>query len=125
MGQRLSSKQQAHLAFLQTVPPKIERAKRVIEEMGSLQADEQTVKGMCRMLNELKSTASQLSLANLAETLGLMSNLARRGGGLQMRVRGLRELLGSLKINYEAEFKTATTVAREADAEAVPPPGKP
>jgi hypothetical protein len=35
--------------------------------------------------------------------------MARRGGGLQMKVRGLRELLGSLKINYEAALRSATT----------------
>lgn len=125
MGQKLSSKQQAHLAFLETVPLKIERVKRVIEEMGSLRADEQTVKGMCRMLDELKSTASQLSLASLADTLGHMSNLARRGGGLQLRVRGLRELLGSLKANYDAELRNATTLAPDRVSGAVDPPGGP
>jgi hypothetical protein len=35
--------------------------------------------------------------------------MTRRGGGLQMKVRGLRELLGSLKINYEAAMRSATT----------------
>jgi hypothetical protein len=38
-----------------------------------------------------------------------MSTMVRRGGGLQMKVRGLRELLGSLKINYEAALRSATT----------------
>lgn len=123
MADKLTSRQQAQLAFLQTLPPKIERFKRVIEEMGSLQADEQAIKGMCRLLNEVKSNASQLSLAGLADTLGLMSNLARRGGGLQMRVRGLRELLGSLKINYDAELRNATTVVPERPSKAVDPLG--
>jgi hypothetical protein len=38
-----------------------------------------------------------------------MGTMARRGGGLQMKVRGLRELLASLKINYEAAMRSATT----------------
>jgi hypothetical protein len=35
--------------------------------------------------------------------------MTRRGGGLQMKVRGLRELFGSLKINYEAAMRAAST----------------
>jgi hypothetical protein len=35
--------------------------------------------------------------------------MSRRGGGLPMKVRGLRELLGSLRINFDAALKTAST----------------
>ena len=38
-----------------------------------------------------------------------MATMTRRGGGLQMKVRGLRELLGSLKVNYEGAMRAATT----------------
>ena len=50
-----------------------------------------------------------MSLTGLSETAGIMSTMTRRGGGLQMKVRGLRELFGSLKINYEAALRSATT----------------
>ncbi len=53
--------------------------------------------------------ASELRLNGVADTAGLMATMTRRGGGLQMKVRGLRELLGSLKINYEAALRSATT----------------
>jgi hypothetical protein len=46
-----------------------------------------------------------------------MATMARRGGGLQVKVRGLRELLGSLKINYEAALRSATTAEPEAGGE--------
>ena len=39
------------------------------------------------------------------------------GGGLQMKVRGLRELFGSLKINYEAALRSATTPEPGAEPE--------
>jgi hypothetical protein len=64
---------------------------------------------MIRQLDEIKGKAGGLSLSGLADTEGLMGTMARRGGGLQMKVRGLRELLGSLKINYEAAMRSATT----------------
>jgi hypothetical protein len=40
-----------------------------------------------------------------------MAMLVRRGGGLQMRVRGLREGLVSLKANYEGSLRAATRTA--------------
>ena len=109
MAVKLSSRQQAHLAYLQTLPPKFQRIYAVIEEMATLRADDVVVRGLARMLDEIKGNAGSLSLTGLADTAGLMATMTRRGGGLQMKVRGLRELLGSLKINYEAAMRSATT----------------
>ena len=109
MAVKLSSRQQAQLAYLQTLPPKFQRMHAVIEEMTALRADEAVVRGFCRLLDEVKGNAAALSLTGLADTAGLMSTMARRGGGLQMKVRGLRELQGSLKINYEAAVRSAST----------------
>jgi hypothetical protein len=109
MAVKLSSRQQAQLAYLETLPPKFQRIFSVIEQMSALQADEVTVRGMARLLDDIKGNAGALSLGGLAETAGIMGTMARRGGGLQVRVRGLRELLGSLKVNYEAALRQATT----------------
>jgi chemotaxis protein histidine kinase CheA len=109
MAQNLSSRQQAQLAFLQAIPPKLQRVHNVIEQMGGLRADEAVVRGLGRLLDEIKGNAAALSLTGMAETAGIMGTMLRRGGGLQMKVRGLREMLGSLKINYEAALRSATT----------------
>ena len=109
MSAKLSSRQQAQLAYLQVLPPKIQRCHVVIEQMAVLQADDSVVRGFIRGLEELKANAAALSLNSLADTAGLMATMARRTGGLQMKVRGLRELLGSLKINYEGAVRQATT----------------
>lgn len=109
MTGKLTSRQQAQKAFLDTVPPKLARIHAVVEAMAALQADDVTVRGLGRLLDELKAHAQGLGLNGLAETCGLMGTMSRRGGGLQMKVRGLRELQGSLKINYEAAVKQATT----------------
>ena len=113
MAVKLSSRQQAQLAFLQTLPPKFQRMHAVIEEMAGLRADEVVVRGLARLLDQLKGEAAGLSLTGIADTAGLMATMTRRGGGLQMKVRGLRELLGSLKINYEAAMRSATTPEAE------------
>jgi hypothetical protein len=109
MAVKLTSRQQAQLAYLQTMPPKFQRIYAVVEEMSALRADEAVVRGLARLLDEIKGNSSALSLTGVAETAGIMSTMTRRGGGLQMKVRGLRELLGSLKTNYEAALRSATT----------------
>ena len=114
MAVKLSSRQQAQLAYLQTLPPKFQRIFSVIEQMSALQADEATVRGLARLLDDIKGNSGALSLGGLADTAGLMGTMARRGGGLQVKVRGLRELLGSLKINYEAALRQATTPEKPA-----------
>ncbi|MGH7628381.1 MAG: hypothetical protein ACREOF_03165 [Gemmatimonadales bacterium] len=106
---KLSSRQLAQLAFLQTLPPKFQRLHALVEQMAALHADDTVVRGLIRGLDELKANAAALSLTSLADSAGLMATIARRGGGLQMKVRGLRELLGSLKTNYEGALRQATT----------------
>src|SRR5690349_22819821 len=102
MAVKLSSRQLAQLAYLESLPPKFDRIRAVIEEMAALRADDVVVRGLARLLDQMKAEAGSLSLTGLAETAGIMSTMARRGGGLQMKVRGLRELSGRLKFNYEA-----------------------
>jgi hypothetical protein len=109
MAAKLSSRQQAQLAYLESLPPRFGRIYSVIEEMAGLRADEAVVRGLIRLLDQIKGEAGALSLSGLADTAGLMGTMARRGGGMQVKVRGLRELQGSLKINYEAALRVAST----------------
>jgi hypothetical protein len=117
---RLSGTQQAQLAFLQTLPQKFERIHRQIEEMAGLRADDTATRTLCRVLDELRNGASTLNLGPLADTFGMMSNLARRGGGLQMKVRGMREGMVSLKLNYEGLLRAASLLPDEVDGEDTP-----
>lgn len=117
---KLTGAQQAQLAFLETLPPRFERFHRQIEEMAGLRADDTAIRSMCRQLDELRNGASTLNLGPLADTFGMMSNLARRGGGLQMKVRGLREGLMSLKTNYEGLLRAASRPEGEPEDEEEP-----
>jgi hypothetical protein len=113
MPPRLSSRQQAQLAFLEQLPKKFQRMHSLIEQMSSLKVDDAILRGFARLLDEVKGKATALSLNGLAETAGLMGTMLRRGGGLQFKVRGLRELLGSLKHSYDAALRDATTPGTE------------
>src|ERR1700694_2342395 len=108
MAPKLSSRQQAQLAFLQQLPPKFQRIHSVIEQMAGPRVDEAITRGLGRVLDALKGKPPPLSLNGIAETAGIMGPMVRRGGGVQFRVRGLRDLLGSLKSNYDGALRSAT-----------------
>lgn len=107
MALKLSARQQSQIAFLERLPPKIQRINALVEQMGAGSADETALRSMIRMLDEMKSGASQLSISGLAEALGSMAATARRGGGLQVKVRGLKDLMGGVRTNYEMGLKKA------------------
>jgi chemotaxis protein histidine kinase CheA len=109
MAPKLSSRQQAQLAFLQQLPPKFQRIHNVIEQMSGPRVDDAIIRGLGRLLDEIKGKAGALSMNSIADTAGIMGTMLRRGGGLQFKLRGLRELLGSLKTNYEGAVRAATT----------------
>ena len=122
MALKLSAAQQVQLAFLESLIPKFERIHRQIEEIASMRADDTQVRNLCRLLDECRNQAGTLSLGAMADTFGRMSMMARRGGGLQMKVRGLREGLGSLKANYDGALRAATTPGKPSAGEEKPKP---
>jgi hypothetical protein len=69
---KLTSRQLAQLGFLETLPPKFERWHNIVEQMASLQADEATVRNLCRSLDETKTQAGTLNLTGLGDTMGMM-----------------------------------------------------
>lgn len=117
MSGKLSSGQLAQLDFLKTLPSRFERIHRQIEEMAVLKADDLQVKNLARSLDNLRNEAQGLVLTSLADTFGMMAALARRGGGLQMRVRGLREGLIGLRTNYEGALRAASRPEETGDSD--------
>lgn len=122
MAPKLSSAQHAQLAFLGALPARFERIHRQIEEIASMRADDTQVRNLCRFLDECRNQAGTLNLGPLADTFGRMSMMARRGGGLQMKVRGLREGLVSLRTNFEGAHRAASTPLAHPDSEEKPKP---
>jgi anti-anti-sigma regulatory factor len=115
MGVKLSARQQAQLAWLESLPRSMEKAHRIIELMAVHQADESNLRSLARMLDELKAQGSSLNLTAMAESFGIMGMMLRRAGGHQIKVRGLRELLAGAKINLDGAIRVASTPERDAE----------
>ena len=116
MADKLTSRQQAQINVLESLPPKFAQMHRLIEELAGSRPDISVVRRLCRLLDEGKGATSGVGLSNLTQTMGTMGMLARRTGGEQMKIRGLREGLGSLKINFDGALRAAKTPAPQ-DAE--------
>jgi len=117
MAPKLSSRQQAQLAYLELLPQKFQRIYSVVEQMASPRVDEALMRGLGRLLDDIKGNAASLSLGGLAETAGRMGMLIRSRGGLPIKVRGLREMQSSLKTNYDAALRSATTPGAPGEEE--------
>lgn len=108
MAVKLSSRQNAQIAYLETLPNKISRLHSFIEQLGAPKVDESVVRQLTRTLEEIKLGCQGLGLTNLAETSGLMVTAARRGGSMALKQRGLREQFASLKTNFDQALKAAS-----------------
>jgi hypothetical protein len=113
MSDKLTPRQQAQLAVLDALPPKFEQMHRLVEEIAGMRVDESVTRRLIRLLDESKAATNSVGLTALTETMGIMAMLARRTGGHQMKVRGLREGIGSLKINFEGALRSASTAESE------------
>ena len=113
MSDKLTPRQQAQLAVLDALPPKFEQMHRLVEEIAGMRVDETVVRRLTRLLDESKAATNSVGLTALTETMGIMAMLARRTGGHQMKVRGLREGIGSLKINFEGALRSASMAESE------------
>ena len=117
MADKLTARQQSQLALLRTLPPRFEQMHRLIEEIAGLRADDSVVRRLCRLLDATRAAADGVGLNAMAETMGVMGTMARRGGGMQMKIQGLRDGLRSLKINFEGAVREASTGTPQDDAE--------
>lgn len=117
MAVKLSSRQQAMLAVLETFPAKFAMIHRWIEEMASPHVDVSVQRRLTRTLDEMKIAAQSVGQVGLADSLGALATLGRRTGGVQTRSRGLREGFTSLKINFEGAVKAASKPDAEAEAD--------
>jgi hypothetical protein len=105
MADKLTSRQQAQIAVLEGLTPKFGQMHRLIEELAGARPDISVVRRLCRLLDEGKGATSGVGLSSLTQTMGSMGMMARRTGGEQMKIRGLREGLATLKINFEVALR--------------------
>lgn len=114
MTHKPSTRQQVRLEYIKSLPPKLDRIRRTIEAMAIMQADESAVRGLSRLLDEIKANCQLQGLHRLSDVAGTMGMMSRRSGNPQVKVRGLREMLANFQTNLEGAHRAA--LVPEADA---------
>ncbi len=91
-----------------------ERVKRLVTELEDNRAAQPNVlKGICetiaRDLSQMRQRALTSNIGTIADVAGAMSVMAARGGGINMKVRGLADGVNSLTMQLEHALKVAST----------------
>ena len=109
MAIKLSSRQQAQLGFLDQAYNKVQRIQSLIERLATPSEAETAGRSLARILDEVKSQAAAMSLSRVADSAASMGSIVRRTATIPIRLRGLREGLAGLKINWEGARRAAST----------------
>jgi len=91
-----------------------ERVKRLVTELEENRAAQPNVlRGICetiaRDLSQMRQRALTSNIGTIADVAGAMSVMAARGGGINMKVRGLADGVNSLTMQLEHALKVAST----------------
>jgi hypothetical protein len=120
------------LAFLGTLDGKVQHLHGLVERF-AIESSDQLVPAVRRAFVQLKLQLMGAGYDAMAQLCGGLDMAARRGGSRTMKVRILREGVGSLRlqveleqraIRSEAEQRAEKDVERNGDA-TPPPPGAP
>jgi len=110
----LTVDQQRRVAEIQEYLKITERVKRLVTELEANRAAQPNVlKGICetiaRDLSQMRQRALTSNIGTIADVAGAMSVMAARGGGVNMKVRGLADGVNSLTMQLEHALKVAST----------------
>src|SRR6266568_2406485 len=91
-----------------------ERVKRLVTELEENRAAQPNVlRGICetiaRDLSQMRQRAITSNIGTIADVAGAMSVMAGRGGGINMKIRGLTEGVNSLVMQLDQARKIAST----------------
>ncbi len=106
MGDKPSGKALRRLSSLEEAKRKLDRIHGLVEQLASARSGEEAMlRSVGRATAEVARLFADNALAVMADTAGKMAMIASRGGGLNMKVRALREMVGSLRANLETQAR--------------------
>jgi len=68
---------------------------------------------VAREMSQMRQRALTANIGTIADVAGYMSVMAGRGGGLDMKIRGLRDGVNSLRMQLDHALKVAMTPEKE------------
>ncbi len=113
---KLTPEQLHRIEEIQAYQRTADHLKHLVGELeGHRAAGTRVVEDLCQKIAhecaQLRQRALQANIGTIADVAGTMSVMAGRGGGINMKIRGLGDGVGSLVMQLEAALKHAMTPA--------------
>jgi len=126
MAQKMTAEQARRIEELQEVQRTMDHVKKLVTELDSSRAARsQIIDNLCgaiaRELSQLRQRALTANIGTLADVAGAMSVMASRGGGINMKIRGLSDGVNSINLQLDLALKHAIAESREQPQAKTPP----
>jgi hypothetical protein len=112
MTQKLSAEQVARIEQIQAFLKAVDHVAKLVTELDSNRAAKATILvGICesiaRDMSHMRQRALSANVGTIADVAGSMSVMAGRGGGIDMKIRGLKDGVNSLRLQLDMALKQA------------------
>jgi hypothetical protein len=113
MAHKLTADQAARIEQIQGFVKSVDHVARLVAELDSNRAAksktlENISESIARELSQLRQRALTANVGTIADVAGAMSVMAGRGGGINMKIRGLGDGVNSLRLQLDQALKQAT-----------------
>jgi hypothetical protein len=116
MAGKLSAGAQQELVFFEEVKKKVDRLHSLIEQCGVAKGKMQ--EGMMGPINRTAVDVQRLLMSKgygvMADSANNIAMNAKRGGGIQMKMRAFRELINSIKAAIDTRMKMIVAEDKQA-----------
>jgi len=116
MAGKLSAGAQQELVFFEEVKKKVDRLHSLIEQVSAAKT------GQDQMMGPINRTAVDVQRLLMNKGYGVMADSAnqvamnaKRGGGMQMKIRAFRELVNSIKAAMDTRMKMIVAEDKHKD----------
>ena len=114
MVQKLTAEQAARVDLIQGFLKTVDHVDRLVTELDSNRAAKsKLIDSLCesiaRQLSQMRQRVLTAGVGTVADVAGAMSVMAGRGGGINMKIRGLKDGVNSLRLQLDQALKHAMT----------------
>jgi len=114
MAQKLTAEQLARIEYVQGSLRTVDHVAKLVHELDSNRAAKSKVlenicESIARELAHMRQRALTANIGTIADVAGSMSVMAGRGGGIDMKIRGLGDGVNSLRLQLDQAMKQAMT----------------
>jgi ABC-type transporter Mla subunit MlaD len=112
MAQKITADQAARIEQIQGFIKSVDHVAKLVAELDSNRAAKSTFldnlcESIARELSQMRQRALTANVGTIGDVAGTMAVMAGRGGGINMKIRGLGDGVNSLRLQLDQALKQA------------------